>query len=77
MANFVPGDASPIADIRPWSPDWSFLSQVYGVTQARYDKGFNQVKSLYNSVLNSPLTNSDNQQFVKGLLSTELYKLFT
>jgi len=63
MANFVPGDASPISEIKPWSPDWSFLSQVYGVTQARYDKGFNQVKSLYNSVLNSALTNSDNQQF--------------
>jgi uncharacterized protein YoaH (UPF0181 family) len=63
MANFVPGDANPIAEIKPWSPDWSFLSQVYGVTQARFDKGFNQVKSLYNSVLNSPLTNGDNQKF--------------
>jgi uncharacterized protein YoaH (UPF0181 family) len=63
MANFVPGDANPIAEIKPWSPDWSFLSQVYGVTQARFDKGFNQIKSLYNSVLNSPLTNGDNQKF--------------
>ena len=63
MANFVPGDASPIADIRPWSPDWSFLEQVYGVTQVRYDRGFNMVKNLYNSVLNGPLTNSDNQAF--------------
>lgn len=63
MANIIPGDKSPIAEIKPWSPDWSFLSQVYGVTQARYDKGFNQVKNLYNSVLNSPLTNSQNQQF--------------
>lgn len=67
MANFVQGDASPIADIKPWSPDWSFLSQVYGVTQARFDKGFNQVKNLYNSVLNSPLTNSENQQFRQGM----------
>lgn len=63
MANFIPGDRSPIAEIKAWSPDWSFLSQVYGVTQARYDKGFNQVKNLYNSVLNGPLTNSQNQQF--------------
>lgn len=63
MANFVPNDVNPIATIKPWSPDWSFLSQVYGVTQARFDKGFNQVKSLYNSVLNSPLTNGENQKF--------------
>jgi hypothetical protein len=63
MANFVQGDASPIAEIKPWSPDWSFLEEVYGVTQARYDKGFNQVKNLYNSILNGPLTNSENQDF--------------
>jgi hypothetical protein len=63
MANFVPGDASPIAQITPWSPDWSFLEQVYGVTQMRYDKGFNMVKNLYNSVLNNPLTNDQNQAF--------------
>jgi len=63
MANIIPGDASAIAEIKPWSPDWSFLAQVYGVTQARYDKGFNQVKNLYNSALNNPLTNSQNQQF--------------
>jgi hypothetical protein len=63
MANFVPGDASPITDIKPWSPDWSFLEQVYGVTQVRYDRGFNTIKNLYNSVLNSPLTNSENQAY--------------
>ena len=63
MANFVQGDASPIADIQPWTPDWSFLEQVYGVTQQRYDRGFNMVKSLYNSVLNSKVTNSQNAEF--------------
>ena len=63
MANFVQGDASPIVDIQPWTPDWSFLEQVYGVTQQRYDKGFNMVKGLYNSVLNSKVTNSQNAEF--------------
>lgn len=63
MANFVQGDASPIADIQPWTPDWSFLEQVYGVTQQRYDRGFNMVKSLYNSVLNSKVTNQQNAEF--------------
>ena len=63
MANFVQGDASPIADIKGWTPDWSFLENVYGVTQQRYDRGFNMVKSLYNSVLNSNVTNSQNAEF--------------
>lgn len=63
MANFVQGDASPIANIQPWTPDWSFLENVYGVTQQRYDRGFNMVKSLYNSVLNSKVTNSQNSEF--------------
>jgi hypothetical protein len=63
MANFVQGDASPIANIQAWTPDWSFLENVYGVTQQRYDRGFNMVKSLYNSVLNSNVTNSQNAEF--------------
>ena len=63
MANFVQGDGSPIANIQPWTPDWSFLENVYGVTQQRYDRGFNMVKNLYNSVLNGKVTNSQNAEF--------------
>lgn len=71
MANFVQGDASPVADIQPWTPDWSFLENVYGVTQQRYDRGFSMVKSLYNSVLNSKVSNSQNAEF-RNLLFQKL-----
>lgn len=46
-----------------YKPDYGFLTQAYGTRQAQYDRGFNQVKSLYNSVLNSPVTNENNSAF--------------
>jgi hypothetical protein len=54
------GVTSPV---QAWDPDFSFLAQTYAVNQARYDKGFNQVKSVYNSLLNSPLTNESNKAY--------------
>jgi hypothetical protein len=35
--------------------------QVYGTRQAEYDKGFDAVKSLYTSQLNSAMTNEGNE----------------
>ena len=54
------GVTSPV---EAWDPDFSFLTQVYTVNQMRFDKGFNQVKSVYNSLLNGPLTNDTNKAY--------------
>ena len=49
--------------VQLWDPDYSFLTKVYSTQQARYDKGFNAVKSVYNSFLNGALTNEGNEAY--------------
>lgn len=63
MANFLQKTRNPFGDVHEYTPDYGFLTQVYGTRQAEYDRGFNMVKSLYNSQLNSALTNADNEMY--------------
>ena len=37
------------------SVDYDFLSSALGRKQQQYDQGFDQIKSVYNSVLNAPI----------------------
>lgn len=67
MATFIQGVTDEFGQIVPYQPDWNFLTQVYGTRQAEYDRGFNMVKNLYSSLLNSPLTNSENDQFRRDM----------
>lgn len=63
MATFIKGMTDQFGPMQLYRPDYQFLTQVYGTKQAQYDRGFDMVRSLYNSVLNSSLTNGDNQTF--------------
>lgn len=63
MATFIQGVTDEFGKIVPYTPNWQFLQSVYATKQAEYDRGFNMIKSLYNSFLNNPLTNSENEQF--------------
>lgn len=63
MATFIKGLTDQFGPMQLYKPDYQFLTQVYGTRQAEYDRGFNMVKNLYNSVLNSSVTNSDNEAF--------------
>ena len=63
MATFIKGLTDQFGPMQLYKPDYQFLTQVYGTRQAEYDRGFSMVKNLYNSVLNSALTNSDNEAF--------------
>lgn len=63
MATFIKGLTDQFGPMQLYKPDYQFLTQVYGTRQAEYDRGFSMVKNLYNSVLNSALTNSDNESF--------------
>lgn len=63
MATFIKGISDQLGPMQLYRPDYQFLTQVYGTKQAQYDRGFNMVKNLYNSVLNGELTNAGNQNF--------------
>ena len=51
------------APVQVYDPDLSFLTQASAVSQARFDKGFNAFKSVYDSMLNSELTNDSNKAY--------------
>lgn len=61
MATFVKGVTTDFEPQQLYKPDYEFLTKVYGTKQAEYDRGYNHVKSLYNSMMNNPLTSSDNE----------------
>ena len=63
MATFIQGVTDQFGPMQLYKPDYQFLTQVYGTRQAEYDRGFSMVRNLYNSVLNSAVTNNDNQTF--------------
>jgi len=63
MATFIKGVTDDASPMQLYRPDYAFLTQVYGTKQAEYDRGFNMVKSLYSSALNSPITNQENENF--------------
>ena len=67
MATYIQGVTDEFGQIVPYTPNWNFLERVYASGQSKYDQGFAKVKSLYNSLLNSPVTNSENEQFRKDM----------
>jgi hypothetical protein len=63
MATFIKGTTDEFGPMQLYKPDYQFLTKVYGTKQAEYDRGFNYVKSLYNSSLNDRLTSEDNERY--------------
>lgn len=68
MATFLQGVSDEITPVQVYKPDYAFLTQVYGQRQAEYDRGFNMVKSLYNSMLSSPLSSESNERYRQEVL---------
>lgn len=63
MATFLQGATDQFGPLELYRPDYSFLTQVYGTRQAQYDRGFQMVKSLHDSLLSAPVSNSENEKF--------------
>jgi len=62
MATFLPGVTDIIPQIQPWQPNYNFYENVRGRKQQQFDKGWNQVNNVYNSILNAPMMRSDNNE---------------
>lgn len=63
MATFQQGASDQFGPMELHRPDYSFLTQVYGTRQAEYDRGFQMVKSMHDTLLGSQLTNQENESF--------------
>ena len=67
--------SDPFGPMQLYKPDYDFLTQVYGTGQAEFDRGFNYIKSIYNSQLNNTMTSQDNQKHRQAIfkkISTSL-----
>jgi len=62
MATYIQGVTDRIPEITPFQPDYSFLMNSLQYKQNAYDNAFNQINSIYSSVLNSPLTRASNEE---------------
>ena len=60
MATYIKGVTDYIPQIQPWSPDYNFYQNTLERKQAKYDKGWEQVNSVYNSILNAPMMRGQN-----------------
>jgi hypothetical protein len=60
MATFIPQVTDQFPQQQLYTPDYNFLMQGYAQKQGQYDRGFSAVKNMYNSLLNSTLSNSEN-----------------
>jgi hypothetical protein len=63
MATYIKGVTDVIPDQQGAKVDWKVISSGLTALQGRYNKGFDQVKGMYNSLINSALSSSDNEQF--------------
>lgn len=62
MATYIQGLTDYIPQLQPFKPDYNFYANALQTKQAQYDAGYNQVSSLYGSLLNSPMLRDSNIQ---------------
>lgn len=62
MATPFSGISDQLPDNQVLPVDYSFLNFALGQKESQYEQGVQAVKSVYSSILNSPLTNPQNQE---------------
>jgi len=69
MATYIQGlYDSPLA-ITPFTPDYSLIQNVLKTKEMEYERGFAQVKNVYNSLLTAKATNAENQEMQKAYIA--------
>mgnify|MGYP003650550854 FL=1 len=71
MATYVPGSETYLPDIKPFTPDYKFLSAVLDVRQDKYNTNWQATNDVYNKVVFADLsredTNNQREQYVNNL----------
>jgi len=71
MATYVPGSEQYLPDIKPFTPDYKFLSAVLDVRQDKYNANWKSTNDVYNKVVYSNLSRQDTSeqrdQYIKNL----------
>lgn len=62
MATYINGLTDYIPQIQPFKPDFNFYNNVLGRKQQQYDAGWQQVNTMYNSILNAPMLRDSNNE---------------
>lgn len=62
MATYIQGLSDYVPQVQPFKPDFNFYQNVLQRKQQQYDVGFQQVSSIYNSILNAPMLRDGNVQ---------------
>ena len=78
MATYIKGVTDVLPGPTAMAPDYKLLGTALATLQNKYDKGFDQVKSMYSSMINRELSSSDNEKFRQDFLKkadAELSKL--
>ena len=62
MATYINGLTDYIPQVQPFKPDYNFYAGVLQQKQSQYDQNYNQINSVYGSLLNSPMTKDINNK---------------
>ena len=62
MATYVPGAETYLPDIKPFTPDYKFLSAVLDTRQDRYNTNWKATNDLYNKVVYADLSRKDTKE---------------
>ena len=71
MATYVPGSEQYLPDIKPFTPDYKFLSAVLDIRQDKYNTNWQATNDVYNKVVYAGLSRADTteqrEQYVNNL----------
>ena len=62
MATYIKGSKSYVPDIKPFTPDYKFLSAVLETRTDKYDANFKATNDLYNKVVYADLSREDTKE---------------